>query len=253
LSDDNEKRDEYEDEFGEDFEEHLFDEAEFEAEGWSIPRDPESVARVLRSLESLLPDILKRPPQDGEEGEEDGAESLRDRLSDRKLPREAVSFILGQVDTTKREFLRILSREIRLFLEDMDLGGELAKILTSLSFEVKMEVRFIPNDQAFRPSARGSMRVKKTRSGEDGEGSDEEEDSTTSDSEESSDDEQSKRRRWSLRRRSKEDETEEESDPQKSAAPKNTAQKQAAQKKAGQKKAAQKKATSRQKDADDDS
>ncbi|MFW5967139.1 MAG: hypothetical protein ACOCV2_06455 [Persicimonas sp.] len=156
------------DETDEDFfeDEHLFDEAEFEAEGWRIPRDPESVARVLKNFESLVPDILKRGAE-GEEGEA-AAESLRERLGDRRLPREAVSFILGQADATKREFLRILSREIRLFLEDMDFGGELTKILTSLSFEVRMEVRFIPNDQAFKPSARGRMRFKKTdRDGDD--------------------------------------------------------------------------------------
>jgi hypothetical protein len=235
VSEDQDKRDREErdedlfDEDLDDLDEHLFDEAEFEAEGWSIPRDPESVARVLRSLESLVPDMLRRSAAEGphvgrrtgEEGEEgEGGESLRDRLSDRKLPREAVSFILGQVDTTKREFLRILSREIRLFLEDMDLGGELAKILTSLSFEVKMEVRFIPNDQAFRPSARGSMRVKKTRSKDDQEGQEDEEDEEDAEkskkdakaakagSDESDDDEQSKRRRWSLRRRSKGEESE---------------------------------------------
>lgn len=193
----------YEDIFDDDLEdEHLFDEAEFEAEGWSIPRDPESVARVLKSLESLVPDILKRSSQEGEApGEaEGGAEGLRARLSDRKLPREAVSFILGQVDTTKREFLRILSREIRLFLENMDLGGELAKILTSLSFEVKMEVRFIPNDQALRPSARGKMRVKRTRSKEDEVDEEEQEEGA----EEA--DESAKRRRWSLRRRGQEEE-----------------------------------------------
>ncbi|QDG54703.1 hypothetical protein FIV42_29355 [Persicimonas caeni] len=215
MSDDKKKKrdeddfeDSYEDAFDERFEdEHLFDEAEFEAEGWSIPRDPESVARVLKSLESLVPDILKRSSQEGEApGAEGGGEGFRARLSDRKLPREAVSFILGQVDTTKREFLRILSREIRLFLENMDLGGELAKILTSLSFEVKMEVRFIPNDQAFRPSARGKMRVKRTRSKE-------EEDDLEDDEEMQEDtNEQSQRRRWSLRRRNQEDAGGEEDD-----------------------------------------
>ncbi len=187
--------------------EHLFDEAEFEAEGWSIPRDPESVARVLRSLEGLVPDILKRSAADveGEDGE--ATEGLRARLSDRKLPKEAVSFILGQVDTTKREFLRILSREIRLFLENMDFGGELAKILTSLSFEVKMEVRFIPNDQALKPTARGRMRVKRTKDDEEAEGSDKEagEGETPEDTGSEAAKDESKRRRWSLRRRSDEE------------------------------------------------
>lgn len=205
------ERDDYEDDFDDAFDEdfddeHLFDEAEFEAEGWSIPRDPESVARVLRSLEGLVPDILRRTSHEGEAGEE--GEGLRARLSDRKLPREAVSFILGQVDTTKREFLRILSREIRLFLENMDLGGELAKILTSLSFEVRMEVRFIPNDQALKPSARGRVRVKRNDASKEDEDSEAED--SDEDAESDEDKEQSRRRRWSLRRRGKEDEAPED-------------------------------------------
>lgn len=194
-------------------EEHLFDEAEFEAEGWSIPRDPESVTRMLRSLEGFLPDILKRSAQEQEAGEagEEGvgdsaAERLRARLSDKRLPREAVSFIIGQVDATKREFLRILSREIRIFLENMDLGGELAKILTSLSFEVRMEVRFIPNDQALKPSARGKMRLKRNRpEGEDDEADEDEDEPSAEESDDS--DEKSRRRRWSLRRRGRDDDS----------------------------------------------
>src|SRR5690554_1590677 len=40
--------------------EHLFEDSEFEVEGWSIPHDPESVTRLLRSLEGLVPGILRR-------------------------------------------------------------------------------------------------------------------------------------------------------------------------------------------------
>src|SRR5699024_7975720 len=96
--------------------EHLFDEAEFEAEGWNIPRDPESIARALRSLEGWLPGILKRsdsgaaadPAESAQSAEtSSSSEGIRARLGDRKLPREVINFILSQVDNTKREFLRI--------------------------------------------------------------------------------------------------------------------------------------------------
>src|SRR5690554_3831238 len=179
--------------------EHLFEDSEFEVEGWSIPHDPESVTRLLRSLEGLVPGILRRvgvDPQSSEASssgnadsgnprakaaasraadpsDEDshdssrGSDGFRARLGGTKLPREVVNFILSQVDTTKREFLRIASNEVRVFLESVDLGGEVAKILTTLSFEVRMEVRFIPNDQALKPSARGRMRVKRNRAAEE--------------------------------------------------------------------------------------
>src|SRR5690554_4702695 len=167
--------------------EHLFEDSEFEAEGWSIPHDPESVTKLLKSLEGLVPGILRRVGVEsgasegargagsrgagqeagGSEKPSPGSDGFRARLGGTKLPREVVNFILSQVDTTKREFLRIASSEVRVFLERVDLGGEVAKILTTLSFEVRMEVRFIPNDQALKPSARGRMRVKRNRSAEE--------------------------------------------------------------------------------------
>lgn len=193
--------------------EHLFDEAEFEAEGWNIPRDPESIARALRSLEGWLPGILKRSDAgaspDSPDATEEAAsgtsstERLRAKLSDRKLPREAINFILGQVDNTKREFLRIASNEVRLFLESVDLGGELAKILTTLSFEVRMEVRFIPNDQALKPSARGRVRFKKSDAAS-GKSAAEQGDKDLQESAEKAEDSTGKQRRWPLRRRSSE-------------------------------------------------
>lgn len=196
-------------------EEHLFGETEFETEGWGIPRDPESIARMLKSLEGWLPGILRRPDSgadapDAAGADSAGGEGLRARLTERKLPREVINFLLSQVDNTKREFLRIASNEVRLFLESVDLGGELAKILTTLSFEVRMEVRFIPNDQALKPSARGRMRLKRNRAGgagvqgeeagdddfgeDPGEGGDAQADAA----------EQSRLRRWATRRRGKE-------------------------------------------------
>jgi hypothetical protein len=183
-------------------EEHLFDETEFEAEGWSIPRDPEAAKALLKSLEGLVPEVVRKTINAGV-GSVGSSEELRAMLSDRKLPKEVVSFLLGQVDATKREVVRIISREVRIFLEDLDLGGELAKILTSLALELRMEVRFKANDEAVRPSARGKVRVKRSEKAK---------------GEEDDDDGKSSRRRWSFRRRrddapddSPEDESEESS------------------------------------------
>lgn len=134
--------------------EHLY-------EDWDdLASDPEEVSRLQRTLEGLLPDIVKR----GVDGlvSEDGIRSI---VKDRGIPREAVGFILGQVDATKREVLRIVSREVRLFLQNVDLGGELTKILTSVSFEIRTEVRFVPNDSKLKPEVKNRVSMR----GEDGE------------------------------------------------------------------------------------
>ncbi|MGM0556302.1 MAG: hypothetical protein ACQEVA_07970 [Myxococcota bacterium] len=186
--------------FDEEFtDEHLFDETEFEAEGWSIPRDPDAAKALLKSLEGLVPEVVRKTINAGV-GSVGSSEELRALLSDRKLPKEVVTFLLGQVDATKREVVRIISREVRIFLEDLDLGGELAKILTSLALELRMEVRFKANEEAVRPSAKGKVRVKRAeKEAEKQKASDEDED-----------DKPASRRRWSFRRR-RDPEDEEES------------------------------------------
>ena len=129
-------------------------------EDWKEIPDEEA-SRILKGLESLVPGIVKRAITSGL-GTLTSDEGLRSALSDKSLPKEAVSFILGQADSTRKEILRIVSREVQVFLENMDFGGELAKILTTLSFEIRTEVRFVPNDEAVLPRVRHQVKVRKS-------------------------------------------------------------------------------------------
>jgi len=136
-----------------------------EEESWS-GLETEDASKILRGLEALIPGILKRSIISGLNAavSEDG---IRSMVSDKRdIPKDAVTFVLSQADSTRRELLRIVSREVRLFLENMDFGGEIAKILTTLSFEIRTEVRFIPNDEAVKPNIRNRVKVKRVR--EDG-------------------------------------------------------------------------------------
>ena len=75
------------------------------------------------------------------------------------VPRELIASTLEQVDGARNEAVAIVGREMRNFLEHLDVGEEIAKILTSVSFEVRLEVRFIPNeDGSLKASVRGSGR-----------------------------------------------------------------------------------------------
>lgn len=186
--------------------EHLY-------EDWDeLADDPEKLSRLGKALEGLLPDAVKRGV--GELVSEDG---LRSMVKERGLTREAAGFILGQVDATKREVLRIVSREVRLFLRDVDLGGELTKILTSVSFEIRTEVRFIPNDASIEPqvknrvSVQGSEGDEMTLSERDDfeESSPDSEDREESDEGEESDGDSSEESRFSRWRRRRRERTEE--------------------------------------------
>ncbi|MGM0577476.1 MAG: hypothetical protein ACQEXJ_17260 [Myxococcota bacterium] len=85
------------------------------------------------------------------------------------LPRDVLSYMMRQTDTAKDEVVRVIGVQTRKFLENLDLAGEIQKILTSVSFEVKTEIRFIPNDQSVmpRPNVKMRSRARGTRERED--------------------------------------------------------------------------------------
>jgi hypothetical protein len=70
------------------------------------------------------------------------------------VPREVLSHVMRQTDGAKDEVVRVIGVQIRKFLENLDIAGEVQKILTSVSFEVRTEIRFIPNDQGVMPKPR---------------------------------------------------------------------------------------------------
>lgn len=153
----------------------------FDEEEWAdIADDPELTQRVIEAVSGMIPGILKKAATSGVGNllSEDG---LRAMLSEnKKLPKEAVNLVVSQADSMRREILRIISREIRVFLENMDFGGEIAKILTSVSFEIKTEIRFIPNDQAVKPQIKNKIKAKRSKEDEE---ADEGEDSSSLDEE----------------------------------------------------------------------
>jgi hypothetical protein len=94
----------------------------------------------------------------------DVANAVGRALTEAKLPRDIASAVFNQLDETKNDVLRIVAREVRDFLEATDLADELKAALTSLSFEIRTEVRFIPNDAGtgVRPDLRARSRIKRT-------------------------------------------------------------------------------------------
>ena len=120
-----------------------------------------------RRLERILPEVIKRILEAGYVKLAEGPENVREFVREMKLPKEVLALILGQLDETKNGLYRVVAKEIRDFLQQTNLAEELTKALTTLSFEVKTEVRFIPNDSrpgaGPKPDVRSKVTMKRER------------------------------------------------------------------------------------------
>jgi hypothetical protein len=120
--------------------------------------------RRRRRLERILPDLVRRAIEKGLETGlgtlSNGGEAIRDILGDnvKHVPRELAGYVFSQVDETKNAVVRVVAREVRDFLAATDLAHELQKALTSLSFEIRTEIRFVPNEAGgVRPEVRAEL------------------------------------------------------------------------------------------------
>jgi hypothetical protein len=103
-----------------------------------------------KRLERILPDLLKRAIEKGLETGigtlTNSSDAIRGVVNKAEIPKEVASYLFSQVDDTKNAMVRVVAREVREFLEAADLAKEVQRALTSLSFEIRTEIRFKPND-----------------------------------------------------------------------------------------------------------
>jgi hypothetical protein len=120
-------------------------------------RDESRVERALR-------EIVRKVIEAGYERLSEGPENVRHLMSELKLPKETLGALFGTLDDTKNGLYRVVAREVRDFLEHSNLAEDIVRGLTALSFEIKTEVRFIPNDARPNrptPDVRSKVTVKR--------------------------------------------------------------------------------------------
>src|SRR3954467_2469559 len=85
------------------------------------------------------------------------------KLARESLPEVAAS-IASSADGAKDKVFEVIARETRDFLAGLNVADEVTKLLTTLSFEIKTEIRFIPNSDRFvgaEPDVKASVRLKR--------------------------------------------------------------------------------------------
>lgn len=119
-----------------------------------------------RGLDRIIPDLVKRILEAGLERLSDGPDSVRRVVGDLRLPREVIASVFSQIDETKTGLYRVVAKEVRDFLEQTSFAEEITRALTALSFEIRTEVRFVPNDARNRPTpdVRSKVTVKRRSS-----------------------------------------------------------------------------------------
>lgn len=127
-------------------------------------RDPQDVGREGDGegwTSRVVPEVFKRLFVAGLGAFLSSEEGIRRLASEFSLPKDVATYLVAQAQSTKAELFRIVAREIRSFLESINLGAELTKILTSLTFEVKMQIRLLPSERgnAIVPQVKGDVKV----------------------------------------------------------------------------------------------
>jgi hypothetical protein len=120
---------------------------------------------VRQRVESWIPELVKKAVAAGVGAVFTTEESIRRLTKEMPMPKEVAGYLVNTASSTKDEFLRIVAREIREFLNTVNLSEEIAKMLTTLSFEIKTEIRFIPNDEKFtgvEPDVKARVRLKRS-------------------------------------------------------------------------------------------
>jgi hypothetical protein len=125
--------------------------------------DDDGLPETLRQrLESLVPELVKKTFAAGMGAVFSTEEGIR-KLARENIP-EVAGYIASSADGAKDKVFEVIARETREFLSNLNLTDEIAKILTTLSFEIKTEIRFIPNSERLtgaEPDVKASVRLKR--------------------------------------------------------------------------------------------
>ena len=106
----------------------------------------------------FVPDIVRRAVLTGVGALFMTEEGIRNLVGEMKLPKDALAFLLAQADKTRSDVTRIVTQEVRQFLESETLRREIWKLLTSVTLEVSAEVRLKPTGE---PHIKAKVKTKK--------------------------------------------------------------------------------------------
>ena len=138
-----------------------------------LPRDPlddELEEPADDEKRGVVPEFVRRMAWAGLGAVFMSEEGIRRLAKQLKLPREALGFLLNQAEKTKDEIGRVVSEEIRKFLQSERLRDEMLKLIAGMTIEVRAEVKLVPDRvKGEAPSLLPKVRVQDLRTKYEGE------------------------------------------------------------------------------------
>ena len=112
----------------------------------------------------FVPEIVRRAVLTGVGALFMTEEGIRNLVGDMKMPKDALAFLLAQADKTRTEVARVVTHEVRRFLEGETLRREIWRLLTSVTLEVNATVQLKPSGE---PHIRAKVKPRKKDDKED--------------------------------------------------------------------------------------
>ena len=119
-------------------------EDEFDSENQSVEERPRDEGGFGHRV---IPDIVRKALMSGVGTVLLGQEGVRTALGDLKLPKEAMEYVVSQAERTKREVIHSLARELRQFLDGLELQELIGRSLEGTTFEINTTIRVTQNDK----------------------------------------------------------------------------------------------------------
>lgn len=117
--------------------------------------DGDRKSRFEGAISNALKRAVEKAVESGMGRLAEGPEKIGHLMGEMKLPKEVLSYLYTQIDDTKTGLYRVVAKEIRDVLEHTEMADVLTKVLTKLSFEIRTEIRFVPNEASGKPPADG--------------------------------------------------------------------------------------------------
>src|SRR5437868_14897711 len=117
------------------------------------PDDP-----IEETSKGFVPEIVRRAVLTGVGALFMTEEGIRNLMGEMKLPKDALAFLLSQADKTRGEVSRVVTQEVRRFLESETLRREIWKVLTGVTLEVNATIQLKPSGE---PGFKAKVKTKK--------------------------------------------------------------------------------------------